>query len=95
MITPVQGAGGLATLRRGDLQAVPVTSAAVFEITRDNGVTTSRASCDLCGNGWKWDGITSFTRMEYILRRKGWRIGKKHICEECREKGGDSGAGTG
>jgi hypothetical protein len=56
----------------------------MLSITRQNGETKSRTECDKCGMGWTWSGITSFKRMEYFMREKGWEMGKKHLCNKCK-----------
>lgn len=54
-------------------------------ITKKEGKTTSTAICDKCGEGFSWDGNISLTRMEYLLRKRAWRVGKQHICDKCKE----------
>lgn len=51
-----------------------------------NGKETTNVFCDKCGHGYEWDHIVSKTRVQDVMRIKGWRIGKMHICEKCREK---------
>jgi len=48
--------------------------------------TICRIECDACGEGLLWRNYSiSKTRMEYIARRKGWSIGKQHLCPKCRK----------
>ena len=42
--------------------------------------------CDKCGNGYTWDHIISKSLLIRIGRRKGWSMGKLHLCERCRER---------
>lgn len=42
--------------------------------------------CDLCGKQLRMYGTNS---MEFVVKRASehcWEIGKKHLCDECKEK---------
>jgi hypothetical protein len=53
-------------------------------ITKVKGVITSMAICDICESGFTWDGIVSLSRISWILRKHGWSVGKKDVCENCK-----------
>lgn len=42
--------------------------------------------CDKCGNGFSFDGIEPKWFMIEMARKKGWSIGKRHLCPNCRER---------
>lgn len=52
-----------------------------------NGEETTEAYCDECGNGFEWKKNLPKTRVVGVLRKKGWKVGKNHICEKCRKGG--------
>ena len=56
-------------------------------IREKDGEVTSAAVCDDCNQGVAWDGNVSLSQMKTLLRRyKGWKVGKRHICSECKQK---------
>ena len=58
----------------------------MIEIEKDGNAVRSRATCDKCGNGYKWDKLIGVTKIERILRKEhSWSFGKEHICGECKK----------
>lgn len=45
--------------------------------------------CDKCGDRYRWDEVLSKKVIYSIARRAGWRMGKMHLCNKCRNKKGD------
>ena len=58
----------------------------MLKILKVDGKTKSQAGCDECLTGFEWEANISLSRMEYLLRQKGWSVGKKHICQNCKDK---------
>ena len=50
-----------------------------------DGEEETRVICDECGNGFKWDHILLKTRITSVVRKQGWIMGKRHICDRCKE----------
>lgn len=44
--------------------------------------------CDCCGEMMYWTSNVSKECIAKIARKKGWTIGKRCLCPECRKKGG-------
>lgn len=43
--------------------------------------------CDKCGVMMYWCGNVSKGTAAYLARKKGWTIGKRCLCEDCKKKG--------
>lgn len=56
----------------------------MIQILISQGKEYTSMSCDKCGNGYIWDHIISKSQLIGIGRRKGWSMGKLHLCERCR-----------
>lgn len=41
--------------------------------------------CDKCGSGYSFPDIEPKYFMIKIVREKGWTVGKKHLCPNCRK----------
>jgi len=52
------------------------------------GINTE-AYCDVCGEGYIWDGIVSKSIIIFALRKNGYTIGKKILCPK-HKRGGDA-----
>ncbi len=60
----------------------------MVSIVKEFGKTKTFAYCDKCGAGYEYAAKVSITRVESILRGKGWKVGKEHTCERRKAQSG-------
>ncbi len=57
----------------------------MIQILISRGEECTNMFCDKCGRGYTWDHVVSKSLLTRIGRKKGWSMGKLHLCERCRK----------